>query len=339
MGCGSVADFGHLPAMVQTPGLQPAALFDPNLEKAELLAKRHGVPLATNDSDKFFAAGLDAVAVTSSVAAHYDNVMAAAANGLHVLCEKPIAPDERLAHEMIAEMRRVRKLFTIGFCYRFSPVAMTIRDWVRAGLIGDVRSLRLHYVWNLHGRYMPGKDGVWEESPLWRGRMLEGGPIVDCGVHQIDLARWWLGREVVRTMGVGAWVVDDYTAPDHMYLHLDHEGGAHTCVEVSFTYGHTARDAASLFSYDLIGTGGTIRYDRDGWRLEARTGEGILRGPSASEKNFPGMYAAFRDAMHSGRLGDLPTPEDGLIATRLAQDGTEDAERRRVHPKVPIHRS
>jgi predicted dehydrogenase len=154
--------------------------------------------------------------------------------------------------------------------------------------------------------------------------MLEGGPLVDCGVHQIDLARWWLGSEVESFDSVGAWVVD-YDDPDHIYLHMHHANGALTTVEVSFTFGHTAREPFSVFSYHLVGTGGILRYERDGYVLEAHTGSGTIRLPGSSEKNFAGMHEAFLHALETGDPGDLALPADGIVATRIASQATERA--------------
>ena len=110
-----------------------------------------------------------------------------------------------------------------------------------------------------------------------------------------------------------------------MYIHMDHYRGAHSMVEMSFTYGHTVREPAPHFSYHLIGTGGVIRYDRDGYILEARTGKGTIRVPGASEKNFHGMHAAFSHALITNDPGMLPSGRDGLIATRLARSATDRA--------------
>src|SRR5690606_29064819 len=125
--------------------------------------------------------------------------------------------------------------------------------------IGELRSLRLIYIWHCHGKYQIQADGSRVIQARREGRMLEGGPMVDCGVHQIDLARWWTQRPVTRWTAAGAWV-DTYEAPDHVYLHLDHEGGIHTLVEISYSYGHTCAEPISQFTYELIGTGGLIRY-------------------------------------------------------------------------------
>jgi predicted dehydrogenase len=160
--------------------------------------------------------------------------------------------------------------------------------------------------------------------------MLEGGPMVDCGVHMIDLARWWLQSEPVGFSESGAFVAD-YSAPDHMWLHMDHERGEHTTVEMSFTYCHTAREPINHFSYHLIGDGGLIRYDRDGYILEARTGDGTIRVPGASEKNFEGMYSSFVEAIQTGNHALVPSATDGLIATRIARTATDRLMRQTAH--------
>lgn len=328
MGAGSVADFGHAPAIRAVEGLELAAIYDPTPGKAATFAHNHGSPLGTDDLSAFFAANLDAVTIASPAGAHLQNVVDCAEHCLPVLCEKPIAMDDAEAVKIVTHMASADLPLMIGFVYRFSPVAAQIRDWILDGKIGEVRSLRLIYDWGLHGRYAPNAAGVWGENPVWHGRMQEGGPMVDCGVHFIDLARWWLDSEVVRQSVAAAWVAD-YEAPDHVYAHLDHANGVHTMVEMSFSYGHTVREPAPQFSYDIIGTGGTIRYDRSTWRLELRDGDGVVVGPSASEKGFHEMYRAWGNALRTRDFSEIPTGEDGLRATHIARSLTNEAIARR----------
>ena len=152
--------------------------------------------------------------------------------------------------------------------------------------------------------------------------------MVDCGVHAIDLARYWLNSEPVAILGAGAWVAD-YDAPDHVWMHMDHANGVHTAIEMSFSYCHTAREPINQFSYDLVGDGGLIRYNRDGYLLEARTGAATFRVPGASEKNFDGMYRELGLAIASGDESKLPTANDGIVATAVAWEATNQAIRRR----------
>jgi predicted dehydrogenase len=320
IGCGTVARYGHLPAILATPGLKLTALYDPVADAACSAAERFDTPGFT-DMAAFLAAGLDAVVVTSPAPCHLENIRDAARAGLHILCEKPLGMTEA----EIVEMQRLTAdagvmLFT-AFDYRFSPVAQAIKQLVAGGAIGEVRSLRLIYIWNLHGKYaeVDGQRVIAQRRHL---RMEEGGPLVDCGVHQIDLARWWLGREATHWSAAGAWV-EDYAAPDHVYLHMQHAGGAHTAVEISYSYCATAAEPIAHFSYHLIGTDGLIRFDREAGIFEVRTATGTQQLPVAGEKNFPGMYAAFADALATGGSTVLPTAHDGLMATRISRSATD----------------
>ena len=329
IGCGEVANFGHLPALVQNSKFDVAALLDPNPTRlARTSAKFGNIPPYQNSED-FYAAALDAVVIASPAPAHHANVMEAARKGVHVLCEKPISFHEGEAYEMRDAMSAAKKIFCIGYCYRFSPVTHQIKQWVEDGAVGQVRSIRMIYNWNLHGRYEPGVDGKWAESPRWRGRMLEGGPMVDCGVHAIDLIRHWLAADPIQVKGYGAWVAD-YDAPDHAFLHMDFPGGTHAFVEMSYSYGHTVREPLNEFKYELIGDGGVIRYNRDGYVLEYRDGQRVVQGQGASEKNFAGMYDVFAEAILTGNSDLLPSAEDGILATRIAWEATRQAIEKRA---------
>ena len=325
MGTGVVASYGHSPAIRETPGLVLASVYDPNPAQLEQYLRQYPEAQGFTDETAFFESGIDAIAVTSPVPRHRDNVQMAARYGKPVLCEKPLGMNDAEIEEMIATMRDAGLPLATALCYRFSPVALKIKELVASGAIGEVRALRLVYIWNLHGRWEWDAHGNRIVSPRRAGRMIEGGPMVDCGVHQIDLALWWLGSPVVRQEAVGAWIDGDFEAPEHVWLHLDHQSGTHTMVEMSFSYAHTVPEPVDRFTYELIGTDGVIRYDRDGWRFDVRNSHGTFWLPGASEKNFHGMYAAFRDTLETGNLGDLPTAEDGLRVTRIARAATEEA--------------
>lgn len=328
MGCGSVADFGHLPAIRSTPGLEIVALFDPSPGRAIAYSEKFGGKPFTDEA-LFFAEGLDAVVIASPVSSHQDNVMLCSEHGVHVLCEKPIAIDEDEAADMIAVMEDSGKGFFVGMVYRFSPVLYQLKEWMESGVIGKVRHIRMIYLWNLHGQWIQDSVGNWIESPMWRGRLLEGGPLVDCGVHQIDLIRWMTGLEIKSWEGFGTWV-SNYESPDHVTAQLQLENGVTASVEVSFTYGHTAKEPRSVFTYEVIGTGGVARFDRDGYVLEVRNGEGTKFAHGTGEKNFEGMYAQFAEYLGSGKVGDLASPHDAMVATEIAVECTDQAIRRRL---------
>ena len=342
IGCGTVASYGHLPAIRDTPALALHAVFDVDAERVERVGRAFEAPHRTIDLDAFFDSGIAAVAITSPAPAHHANVLAAAERGLPILCEKPLAMTRDEADDMLAATNAAGVCLAVGFCYRFSPAAREIHALLRAGAIGEPRTLRLIYNWDCGGVYPhadPETDpDLWAVDRRRHGRMLEGGPMVDCGTHQIDLARWWLGRDATLAAGHGSWAdAAGYDAPDHVWVHLDHPASptaapAHTVVEMSFSYGHTVRKADRLsdFRYELIGTEGLIRYDRAARLFERRDGSGTHRLEWHDEKHFGGMYAAFAEAVRTGEPGDLLClAPDAMRVSELALQGTRDAMARR----------
>lgn len=324
LGCGMIAELGHLPSLIHASGLTAHAVYDTDWQRALAIQNRFRVRHAFPTEEEFWASDIDAVVICTPAPLHKEHVLSAAKHGKHVLCEKPLATNAEDIVIMKQAMEDAGLMFFTGFTYRFSPSAQEIHRLVREQAIGEVRSLRLVYLWNLHGKWKWDQNGKMIPSPLRVGRMLEGGPMVDCGVHQIDLARWWLGSEVEWQRGIGVWV-EDFEAPDHVYLHMGHQCGAHTMVEMSFSYNATSSEPRSHFQYELIGTDGVIRYNREEHSFELRNSHGIRYLHWHGEKNFAGMYAEFSHALWTGEARNMPTASDGLAATLISRTATEQA--------------
>lgn len=322
MGCGTVADYGHIPVLLDTPGLTLASVFEPNPERLAYIQDKYKIANGFTDQEAFFNSGIDAVSITSPAPCHIQNIRDAAKHGKHILCEKPLGMDVAECEEMIKVTQEANVMLFTGFDYRFSPAALKMRELVRQGAIGKLLSLRLIYIWNCHGKYATDSQGNIVENERRMGRMLEGGPMVDCGVHQIDLARFWTGSEVKNWTEAAAWV-DEYDAPDHVYIHMDHENGAHSMVEISFSYCHTCKEPVNIFTYDLIGTEGIIRYDRTTKLFEMRNKDGLTTLPYAPEKNFKALYEHYRDALDNGGSELLPSGFDGLMAAKITRTSVD----------------
>ena len=322
MGCGTVANYGHLPVLEASETLDIVALFDPDPGRLEAASKKFGISAAFTDVDEFLSSDIEAVTITSPAPFHLQNIRDVARHGKHILCEKPLAITEEECVEAIRAADDAGVMLFTAFDYRFSPVSMKIKELVENGAIGRVRSLRLVYIWNCHGKFSHSDNGKPVSNARRDGRMDEGGPLVDCGVHQIDLARWWLGSEATNWSAAAAWV-DEYEAPDHVYLHMNHDSGAHTMVEISYSFCHTTAEPINHFTYQLIGERGIIHYNREQKLFEVRTDKGTEKLPFANEKNFEGLYDAFAEALTTGKPGDLPTGTDGLMATKISREATQ----------------
>jgi len=89
------------------------------------------------------------------------------------------------ARKMIEAARKADRRIMIDFSYRFTPACQALKQEVDRGTIGDVYFARTTW---LRRRGMPGFGG-------WFGRkaLAGGGPLIDLGVHRIDLALWFMG--------------------------------------------------------------------------------------------------------------------------------------------------
>jgi predicted dehydrogenase len=329
MGCGTVADYGHIPAIQETSGLLLSAVYDPNPLTVKQMQDKYHISQGFTDSKAFFEAGLDAVVITSPAPFHKENVLGCAKHKLPALCEKPLAMNQTEVAEMITAMDASKVSLHSAFCYRFSPCALKIRELALSKAIGEVRSLRLVYNWDLHGKYMIDASGHKVIQKRREERMLEGGPLVDCGTHQIDLAMFWLQSEVTYFSAYGAWV-DNYEAPDHMWLHMNHANGAQSTVEVSYSYHHTAKQTRHEFVYELIGSDGVIRYDREEQSFVMNNAEGSQVFDFYPDKNFEGMYTEWSQFLHTGQSQLLTTAKEAMRVTEIARVSTDEVIKNRL---------
>jgi len=116
---------------------------------------------------------------------HMPLTLAALKAGCHVLCEKPMAMNADEARTMIAAAKKAKRRIMINFSYRFTQQAWALKKEVDTGILGEVYFART--VWHRR-RGMPGFGGWFGQKEL-----AGGGPLIDLGVHRLDLALWLMG--------------------------------------------------------------------------------------------------------------------------------------------------
>ena len=128
VGAGTVAEFGHLPALCLLPEVEVVAVADIDRERAKTIAQRFKVPKVYGSFQELLNEPcLDAVVVATPVETHYEIVMAAAEKKLHVLCEKPIAATVGQGIEMMEVMERQGLVLGVNFLLRFSEPLLTMK--------------------------------------------------------------------------------------------------------------------------------------------------------------------------------------------------------------------
>lgn len=183
IGTGSIA-MEHLRAYQKNPHVEIYALCDLN---AELLAKRaaeFGVEHTfTNCEDMLKLPEIDAVSVCTWNSAHAPCSIAALNAGKHVLCEKPMAMNAKEAMAMKEAAERNGKLLMIGFVRRFGNDCDILKDMIDNDQFGEIYYAKATYL------RRNGNPGGWFGDKARSG----GGPLIDLGVHVIDLSRYLLG--------------------------------------------------------------------------------------------------------------------------------------------------
>jgi predicted dehydrogenase len=129
---------------------------------------------------------LDLVSIATPNKLHCPLTLAAFEAGAHVLTEKPMAMNVAEAQQMKAAAEAKRLSLMVNFSYRFSRMSYALKHQVENGAIGEIYFGRT--VWHRR-RFMPGFGGWFSRKEL-----SGGGPLIDLGVHRIDLALWLMGH-------------------------------------------------------------------------------------------------------------------------------------------------
>jgi predicted dehydrogenase len=176
----------HMQHYVKSSNAKLQALCDLNKELLKKTAAEFSVPQTFTDFDEFLAkADIEAVTIAVPNYLHKPMAIAALRRGLHVLCEKPMALNTAQAVEMRKEAKASGRKFMIHFNYRFRPEHQHFKRLLESGKLGDV-----YYAtagWR-RMRNIPGLGGWFGQKKL-----SGGGPLIDLGVHMLDLSRWLMG--------------------------------------------------------------------------------------------------------------------------------------------------
>lgn len=127
---------------------------------------------------------LDCVSVCVWNSAHKDCTITALRGGANVLCEKPMAMNAKEAQEMLDTAKECGKLLQVGFVRRFGEDADTMQGLLADGTFGDIYYAKATYL------RQNGCPGGWFGDKAFSG----GGPLIDLGVHVIDLTRYLAGN-------------------------------------------------------------------------------------------------------------------------------------------------
>ncbi len=305
------------------PRAKLAALCDADADRLSAGGQEFGLPegrLFTDYREMFARAGevgLDAVSIALPNFLHAPVSIAAFEAGLHVMCEKPMAMNVVEAHQMLVAQRRSGCKFMINLSFRFTPPAQALRRVVQSGALGEIYFGRT--AWHRR-RGLPGFGG-------WFGtkKLSGGGPIIDLGVHRLDLAMWLMGNPAPRTVSASAYNVIGTRLAQEQQTTFDVEDLG--CAMIRFDNGATLLLEASWAGYNekredmstyLLGSKGGLLHRNvgEGYDFEAcvfSEREGSLWSEHFQQPAVPmvSAYEDFIDAVLDDREPSAPG-EHGL---------------------------
>lgn len=187
IGVGGIARTEHLPAYATMDNVEVVALCDIKPEKAQAQADIYNIPqVFENYKDVLEIPGLDAVDICTPNYLHSIIAVDALEHGLHVFCEKPDAVSVAEAEKMKAAAEKSGKVLMVMRNNRYMPISSFLKKYIEAGKLGEIYAARCGWQ---RRRGIPGKGG-WFTTKEQSG----GGPLIDLGVHMIDLTMWLMGN-------------------------------------------------------------------------------------------------------------------------------------------------
>ena len=190
VGVGAIAQDAHLPSYAKRQDVEIRAFADPEKERvtefAQRFAREKGRPaprvyasieeMAAAEGDR-----LDAVSICTPNVSHVGLAEKALSAGWHVLLEKPMGTRVDEAERLVRQVRASGKRLMVGMSHRYREDVEVLRRFIQSGELGDIYFAKTRI---LRRRGTP--KGWFTDLAL-----SGGGPLMDIGVHALDLT-WWL---------------------------------------------------------------------------------------------------------------------------------------------------
>ena len=338
VGYGNGGRHFHAPYIVAADGVELAGVVVRSPERrARLAADYPGVSVFDSLPD-LLAAGVDAVTITTPPATRRELVLAALGGGVHVIADKPLAPDADGARELRAASVAAGRALNVFHNRRWDADIRTLAAVLDRGDLGAA--------WRIESRFdLDEPDGL-DPGP-------HGGLLRDIGAHLVDQLAWLLGP-VVRVHAQLDWVDLPAGRTDAGFsIALEHRSGVRSRASASKrnriverelrAYGERGSYVArsSDAQTQAIFAGRRPAAEGDAWGYEPESAWGLLRNDTG-EQRVPSERGAYQDfyaqfaAAVDGRA-PFPVPVEEGIHTIEVLDAarTSDLEQRVVTLPAP----
>lgn len=296
-------------------------------ERAQTVAQQYGAKVFPDFAS--MVEEVDIVDICTPTHLHVPMILAAAARGKHIICEKPLALNLESALEALRACRKAGVNLFVAHVVRFFPEYALAKRIVDQGQIGRVATMRL-----LRGSYRPKKPtGNWflDESK-------SGGILMDLMIHDMDYARWVAG-EVESVFARKVSGVFQGSAVDYGLVILKHRDGTISHIAGAWAY----PPPTFRTRFEISGDQGMIEFDSHTAspiesliiRLHSEAPDVGLPSSPVSESPYTTEIKEFYAAIAEGSIPRVRA-EDGVAAVQIAAAAVQSAQTGKVVYIRPI---
>ncbi|MBS4206019.1 Gfo/Idh/MocA family protein [Lederbergia citrea] len=262
IGAGSISE-AHFQSYANNKKVEIYAICDLNEERAKEKAEKYGASKVYVDYNELMNdPEIDAVSICTWNTSHAEIAIAALDHGKNVLVEKPLTTSVEKALQVEEAVKRSGKTLQVGFVRRYASNTQIIKQFIDQKELGEIYYAKATCIRRL------GNPGGWFSDKERSG----GGPLIDLGVHVIDVLWYLMGRPKVKSISgntysqlgnrkniknLSFYQAADYdpdknTVEDMANAMIRFEGGASLLVDVSFTL-HAKKDEIAVKLYGTKG--------------------------------------------------------------------------------------
>jgi len=313
---------GHLNSLLANPNVRLVGACDKTPERIDRVRTEHPelpADLFFDDYQQMIdRTKPDTVVIALPNFLHHPVTMYALKAGCHVLCEKPMAMNVCEAEEMRSTADSLGRTLMINFSYRFKPTTLAMEKTIAAGQLGQIYFASTGW---LRQNGIPRGVG-W----FYKKNMAGGGPLIDLGVHRIDLAWYLMGRPKVASVTgttfqhFGPKQLEGYDVEDLAAGFVKFQDGR--CMQITVSWASFCETPEQMWT-ELYGTdGAAIERNVGGgyqWSvklLKEVAGYRIGGEPSNMPKQAPNSIDHFIDCIVNKRP-PMATADDGLEVQRI----------------------
>jgi dihydrodiol dehydrogenase / D-xylose 1-dehydrogenase (NADP) len=297
-------------AVRQSPGSEVLAIASKSIDKARLFSEKYEIDACSDYQVLANRADIDVIYIATTHNYHYENALLALNSGKHVLVEKPFTVNAQEAR-LLVDVARQKQLFLMEAIWvRFLPSIRLLRDYLRNGVIGEIRYVSLSF------------GGI--ASAEFVGRLtdpdLAGGVTLDMGIYPITLVNFLLGEQPQRVQSLSRMSptgVDELAVYQFQYP-------SNCIASIGTSFSIMMKNEAMVY-----GTKGNIEFPNfqqgQSFTIDIHDGSNEIRSTETiTEKNasngFIYQVAEVADCIRNGRLESESIPLAETVATMELMD-------------------